>query len=44
MTALAAPILAGIAAAPAHAAGGLISIIVNDPSNPYWLTEGKVAE
>jgi erythritol transport system substrate-binding protein len=24
--------------------GGLISIIVNDPSNPYWLTEGKVAE
>lgn len=30
---------------PASAAGtgGLISIIVNDPSNPYWLTEGKVA-
>jgi erythritol transport system substrate-binding protein len=24
--------------------GGLISIIVNDPSNPYWLTEGKVAQ
>ena len=24
-------------------AGGLISIIVNDPSNPYWLTEGNVA-
>lgn len=24
--------------------GGLISIIVNDPSNPYWLTEGNVAE
>jgi erythritol transport system substrate-binding protein len=23
--------------------GGLISIIVNDPSNPYWLTEGNVA-
>ncbi|KQO62470.1 D-ribose ABC transporter substrate-binding protein [Curtobacterium sp. Leaf261] len=23
--------------------GGLISIIVNDPSNPYWQTEGKVA-
>ncbi len=23
--------------------GGLITIIVNDPSNPYWLTEGKVA-
>ena len=40
--ALAAPALAG--SAPATAAeGGLISIIVNDPSNPYWLTEGKVA-
>ena len=26
------------------AAGGLISIIVNDPSNPYWRTEGDVAE
>jgi erythritol transport system substrate-binding protein len=25
-------------------AGGLISIIVNDPSNPYWLTEGNVAK
>lgn len=24
-------------------AGGLITIIVNDPSNPYWLTEGNVA-
>ena len=23
--------------------GGLISIIVNDPSNPYWRTEGEVA-
>ncbi|HET7304813.1 MAG TPA: D-ribose ABC transporter substrate-binding protein [Segeticoccus sp.] len=23
--------------------GGLITIIVNDPSNPYWKTEGKVA-
>jgi erythritol transport system substrate-binding protein len=23
--------------------GGLISIIVNDPSNPYWKTEGTVA-
>ena len=31
-------------AAPAVAAeGGLMSIIVNDPSNPYWLTEGNVA-
>lgn len=24
--------------------GGLINIIVNDPSNPYWLAEGNVAE
>lgn len=24
--------------------GGLISIIVNNPSNPYWLTEGNVAK
>ena len=24
--------------------GGLISIVVNDPSNPYWLTEGNVAQ
>lgn len=24
--------------------GGLISIIVNDPSNPYWKTEGNVAQ
>lgn len=33
-------------AAPANAASagkGLISIIVNDPSNPYWKTEGDVA-
>ncbi|REC95357.1 D-ribose ABC transporter substrate-binding protein [Kushneria indalinina] len=22
---------------------GLISVIVNDPSNPYWLTEGQIA-
>lgn len=27
----------------ASSKGGLISIIVNDPSNPYWLTEGNVA-
>ncbi len=27
----------------ASAAGGLMTIIVNDPSNPYWLTEGNVA-
>ena len=38
--ALAAPT---IAASPASAAGGMFSIIVNDPSNPYWLTEGNVA-
>jgi erythritol transport system substrate-binding protein len=25
-------------------AGGLITIIVNDPANPYWKTEGDVAE
>lgn len=24
-------------------AGGLITIIVNDPSNPYWKTEGEIA-
>ncbi|MGI4859896.1 MAG: substrate-binding domain-containing protein, partial [Janthinobacterium lividum] len=30
-------------AAQAQAAGGLVTIIVNDPSNPYWLTEGNVA-
>ncbi len=39
--ALVAP-FAGASLAPAEAAG-LMSIIVNDPSNPYWLTEGKVA-
>lgn len=36
--ALAAPLIAG----QAHAAGGLISIIVNDPANPYWLAEGNI--
>ena len=30
--------------APAAAAGGLMTIIVNDPSNPYWRTEGNVAK
>jgi erythritol transport system substrate-binding protein len=42
---LAAPILAASAtgALAADSKGGLFSIIVNDPSNPYWLTEGKVA-
>lgn len=42
-------LLAGLAlAAPAFTASahaeGLISIIVNDPANPYWLTEGNVAK
>jgi erythritol transport system substrate-binding protein len=27
----------------AASAAGLITIIVNDPANPYWLTEGNVA-
>jgi erythritol transport system substrate-binding protein len=35
--------LPAFAATSASAAGGLMSIIVNDPSNPYWLTEGNVA-
>ena len=39
--ALAAPVLAG--SATSASAAGLVSIIVNDPSNPYWLTEGNVA-
>jgi erythritol transport system substrate-binding protein len=40
--ALAASVFAG-STTPSVAAGGLITIIVNDPANPYWLTEGKVA-
>jgi erythritol transport system substrate-binding protein len=40
--ALAAPMVAG-SVAPAYAEGGLVSIIVIDPANPYWLTEGNVA-
>lgn len=40
--ALATPAFA-ISASPASAAG-LITIIVNDPANPYWLTEGNVAK
>ncbi|HEY1942721.1 MAG TPA: D-ribose ABC transporter substrate-binding protein [Roseiarcus sp.] len=40
--ALAAPLFAGSVTA-AFAADKLISIIVIDPANPYWLTEGKVA-
>jgi erythritol transport system substrate-binding protein len=30
--------------ADASKGGGLMSIIVNDPSNPYWQTEGNVAK
>lgn len=33
------PLMAGTAWAE-----GLISIIVNDPANPYWFTEGEVAK
>ncbi len=40
--ALAVPAL-GASVAPA-AAAGLMTIIVNDPSNPYWQTEGNVAK
>lgn len=32
-----------ISATSASASNGLISIIVIDPANPYWLTEGNVA-
>lgn len=35
--------LPALGATSASAAGGLMTIIVNDPSNPYWLTEGNVA-
>ncbi len=31
-------------ATPSWAAKGLMTIIVNDPSNPYWYTEGQVAK
>jgi erythritol transport system substrate-binding protein len=40
--AVAGPVLAW--SASAASAEGLITIIVNDPSNPYWLTEGNVAK
>ncbi|MCH8465260.1 MAG: D-ribose ABC transporter substrate-binding protein [Roseinatronobacter sp.] len=40
-------LLAAVASFPLMAgsawADGLISIIVNDPANPYWFTEGEVA-
>lgn len=38
---LAGPLMA--ASSTSAFADGLISIIVNDPANPYWLTEGNVA-
>jgi erythritol transport system substrate-binding protein len=38
-----ASLVAGSANAKPAAKGGLISIIVIDPANPYWLTEGNVA-
>ncbi len=41
--ALVAAALSGSVAPATAAEGGLMSIIVNDPSNPYWLTEGQVA-
>jgi erythritol transport system substrate-binding protein len=41
--ALAALLLAGSVTTAAAADRGLISIIVIDPANLYWLTEGKVA-
>ena len=37
--AVAMPMMAGAASAE-----GLITIIVNDPANPYWFTEGQVAK
>jgi erythritol transport system substrate-binding protein len=35
------PLMAGAAFAQSK---GLMTIIVNDPANPYWLTEGNVAK
>jgi len=46
MAAFVASLLVGTAVmAQAHpaSAAGLISIIVNDPSNPYWMAEGQIA-
>ena len=41
-------LLAAVAVVPLFAgsawAEGLITIIVNDPANPYWFTEGEVAK
>ncbi len=44
VTALSMGAVALAAPSQAQAAGGLMTIIVNDPSNPFWLTEGKVAD
>ncbi|MCQ8277585.1 D-ribose ABC transporter substrate-binding protein [Acetobacteraceae bacterium KSS8] len=44
VTALSMGAVAVAAPGQAHAAGGLMTIIVNDPSNPYWLAEGNVAD
>jgi len=33
----------GTSGSSSSKSGGLITIVVNDPSNPYWLTEGNVA-
>ncbi len=41
LAASALPMLAGMARAQDK---GLITIIVNDPANPYWFTEGEVAK
>ena len=41
---LAATVAISTFAAPGWADKGLMTIIVNDPSNPYWLTEGQVAQ
>ncbi len=42
---LGAPAVLGGSASSAYAAGkGLMTVIVNDPSNPYWLTEGNDAQ
>ena len=43
LIAAAAAVAMSVLAGPAWAAGQ-ISIIVNDPSNPYWFTEGEVAK
>ena len=41
-------LMAAVAVTPlmafAASAEGLISIIVTDPANPYWFTEGEVAK